>query len=83
MTISDELLQMIEKMSEKPDKKRIITTARVGRFPRSLTGGRTSPKHESEVDPAVRQRGEAHHHGKRERLDHKCQSMHEMYSREV
>ena len=28
MTISDELLQMIEKMSEKPDKERTITTAR-------------------------------------------------------
>ena len=27
MTISDELLQMIEKMSEKPDKERTITTA--------------------------------------------------------
>ena len=26
MTISDELLQMIEKMSEKPDKERTITT---------------------------------------------------------
>ena len=27
MTISDELLQMIEKMSEKPNKERTITTA--------------------------------------------------------
>ena len=37
MTISDELLQMIETMSEKPDKVRTITTARVRRFPGSLT----------------------------------------------
>ena len=37
MTISYALLQTIEKMSEKPGKMRIITTARVRRFPGSLT----------------------------------------------
>ena len=37
MTISDELLQMIEKVAEKPNKVRIITTARLQRFTSSLT----------------------------------------------
>ena len=37
MTISNALLQTMEKMSEKPDKVRIITTARVRGFPYSLT----------------------------------------------
>ena len=41
MTIKDELLQMIEKMSEKPDKERTITTARAR--PRWLSGNTRSP----------------------------------------
>ena len=36
MPISDELLQMIEKVAERPHKVRTITTARVRRFPGSL-----------------------------------------------
>ena len=69
------------KHEEKSNKMRIITTEGVRRFPGSLT----SPKHESGVDPAVRQAKPTitvrvkdliikserlDHHGKNERLDH-------------
>ena len=49
------MTQMDEGKHRKSNKVRVIIEARARRFPGSLTRWRTSPKHVSGVDPAVRQ----------------------------